>query len=63
MFEPADPTTAAALARLYDLDLTEDPGDLDLYLALADRVGEPDPGARGRAAAAWPSRSPRPATA
>ncbi len=41
MFEPADPTTAAALARLYDLDLTEDPGDLDLYLALADRVGEP----------------------
>jgi SAM-dependent methyltransferase len=41
MFEPADPTTAAALARLYDLDLTEDPGDLDLYLALADRVGGP----------------------
>ncbi|HYH94073.1 MAG TPA: class I SAM-dependent methyltransferase [Candidatus Saccharimonadales bacterium] len=41
MFEPADPATAAALARLYDLDLVEDPGDLDLYLALADRVGEP----------------------
>ena len=41
MFEPADPATAAALARLYDLDLTEDPGDLDLYLALADRVGGP----------------------
>ena len=29
------------LARLYDLDLTEDPGDLDLYLALADRAGGP----------------------
>jgi SAM-dependent methyltransferase len=41
MFEPADPVTAAALARLYDLDLTEDPGDLDLYLALADRVDGP----------------------
>jgi SAM-dependent methyltransferase len=41
MFEPADPATAAALARLYDLDLTEDPGDLDLYLALAGRVGDP----------------------
>src|SRR4051794_17449202 len=41
MFEPADPATAAALARLYDLDLTDDPGDLDLYLALADRVGGP----------------------
>ena len=31
----------AALARLYDLDLTEDPGDLDLYLALAARTGGP----------------------
>jgi SAM-dependent methyltransferase len=29
---------AAALARLYDLDLVEDPGDLDLYLALASRT-------------------------
>ena len=32
---------ADALARLYDLDLSEDPGDLDLYLALADRVDGP----------------------
>jgi SAM-dependent methyltransferase len=31
----------AALARLYDLDLLEDPGDLDLYLALATRSGGP----------------------
>ncbi len=31
----------AALARLYDLDLVEDPGDLDLYLALATRTGGP----------------------
>jgi SAM-dependent methyltransferase len=36
----ADPR-AEALARLYDLDLSEDPGDLDLYLALADRVDAP----------------------
>ncbi len=34
-------TAAAALARLYDLDLSEDPGDLDLYLALAARTGGP----------------------
>ncbi len=32
---------ATALARLYDLDLVEDPGDLDLYLALAARTGGP----------------------
>jgi SAM-dependent methyltransferase len=32
---------AAALARLYDLDLVDDPGDLDLYLALAERTGGP----------------------
>lgn len=32
---------AAALARLYDLDLLDDPGDLDLYLALAGRTGGP----------------------
>lgn len=32
---------AVALARLYDLDLAEDPGDLDLYLALAARTGGP----------------------
>ncbi len=30
---------AAALARLYDLDLASDPGDLDLYRALAARTG------------------------
>ncbi len=35
MIDPA----AAALARLYDLDLVDDPGDLDLYLALAARAG------------------------
>jgi SAM-dependent methyltransferase len=34
-------TPAEALARLYDLDLTDDPGDLDLYLALAHRSGGP----------------------
>ncbi|HEX5822863.1 MAG TPA: class I SAM-dependent methyltransferase [Candidatus Limnocylindrales bacterium] len=33
--------SARALARLYDLDLVEDPGDLDLYLALATRTGGP----------------------
>jgi SAM-dependent methyltransferase len=34
-------TAADALARLYDLDLSEDPGDLDLLLALAARAGGP----------------------
>lgn len=34
-------TAAEALARLYDLDLEDDPGDLDLYLALAARAGGP----------------------
>ncbi len=34
-------SAAAALARLYDLDLAEDPGDLDLYVALAARTGGP----------------------
>lgn len=29
------------LARLYDLDLVEDPGDLDLYLAVAGRTNGP----------------------
>ena len=39
---PAEPSaTARALARLYDLDLVDDPGDLDLYLALATRTGGP----------------------
>lgn len=39
----AEPGPAArALARLYDLDLeADDPGDLDLYLALAARTGGP----------------------
>ena len=36
---PTDPATA--LARLYDVDLVEDPGDLELYLALATRSGGP----------------------
>jgi SAM-dependent methyltransferase len=36
-----DPHLDAALARLYDVDLLEDPGDLDLYLALAARTGGP----------------------
>lgn len=34
-------SAAEALARLYDLDLSEDPGDLELYLALAARTGSP----------------------
>ena len=33
--------TSRALARLYDLDLVEEPGDVDLYLALATRTGGP----------------------
>ena len=36
-----DASAAAALARFYDLDLTEDPGDVDLYLAMAARTGGP----------------------
>lgn len=44
--EPAGGPTGAepladALARLYDLDLQDDPGDLDLWLALAARTGGP----------------------
>jgi SAM-dependent methyltransferase len=38
MLDRPDPASAAALARLYDLDLHDDPGDLHLYLALADRA-------------------------
>lgn len=34
-------TAAAALARLYDLDLEDDPGDLDLLIALAARANGP----------------------
>ncbi len=41
MFDRRDPAAAEALARLYDLDLADDPGDLDLYLALAARTGGP----------------------
>jgi SAM-dependent methyltransferase len=42
MVDPdTDPLTRAELARLYDLDLVEDPGDVDLYLALAARAGGP----------------------
>jgi len=41
MLDRPDAATAAALARLYDLDLVDDPGDLDLYLALADRADGP----------------------
>ncbi|HEX7950838.1 MAG TPA: class I SAM-dependent methyltransferase [Candidatus Limnocylindrales bacterium] len=36
-----DPAAAQELARLYDLDLVDDPGDLDLYLALAARADGP----------------------
>jgi SAM-dependent methyltransferase len=39
--DPAARALAGALARLYDVDLVEDPGDLDLYLALAARTGGP----------------------
>jgi SAM-dependent methyltransferase len=41
MLDRPDPATAAALARLYDLDLTDDPGDLDLYQAMAERADAP----------------------
>lgn len=34
-------TAAEALARLYDLDLSEDPGDIDLLYALVARSGGP----------------------
>lgn len=37
---PAE-TPAEALARLYDLDLQDDPGDLDLWTALAAEAGGP----------------------
>ncbi len=38
MLDRPDAETAAALARFYDLDLADDPGDLHLWLALADRA-------------------------
>ena len=34
-------TEAEAIARLYDLDLSVDPGDVELYEALAKRTGGP----------------------
>jgi SAM-dependent methyltransferase len=39
--DPSERAVASALARLYDVDLVDDPGDLDLYLALAGRTGGP----------------------
>ena len=39
--EAGSETAAEALARLYDLDLADDPGDLGLYEALAARTGGP----------------------
>ena len=39
--EAGSETAADALARLYDLDLADDPGDLGLYEALAGRTGGP----------------------
>lgn len=41
MSAPGPERAADALARLYDLDLSEDQDDLDLYLALAARTGGP----------------------
>ncbi len=38
---PAAETPSEALARLYDLDLHDDPGDLDLWTALAAEAGGP----------------------
>lgn len=35
------PDRGDALARLYDLDLAADPGDIDLYMAMAARTGGP----------------------
>jgi len=39
--ETASEAPAEALARLYDLDLQDDPGDLDLWTALASESGGP----------------------
>lgn len=38
---PSQETPAEALARLYDVDLLDDPGDLDLWTALAARASGP----------------------
>ncbi len=36
-----NPDEAAELARLYDLELSVEPGDVDVYRALAERTGGP----------------------
>ncbi len=41
LMDPSASESPATLARLYDLDLSEDPGDVDLYRALARRTGGP----------------------
>jgi SAM-dependent methyltransferase len=38
---PESESNGEAIARLYDLDLSEDPADVDLYRALARRAGGP----------------------
>ena len=53
---------ARALARLYDVDLVEDPGDLDLYLALAPPHRRTRSSSSAAAPAGSPSRWRRPAT-
>ena len=58
MIDRPDLATTAALARLYDLDLQDDPGDLDLYLALADRADGPVL-ELGAGPGGWRSRWPR----
>jgi SAM-dependent methyltransferase len=41
MFPPEPEAVPGAIARLYDLDLSEEPGDVELYVALAQRTGGP----------------------
>ncbi len=41
MADTTGETTADLLARYYDLDLEDDQGDIDLYLAMAERTGGP----------------------
>ena len=41
MTDDLAPKHAAAIARLYDLDLSADPGDVELFQALARRTGGP----------------------
>jgi len=40
-FDRPDPATAAALARLYDLDLADEPGDLSPRAALPMQQADP----------------------